>query len=119
MRDDKRVAGRLSPLGSIWIPDDFTVAEAHCSLGRVPARPAHRVTVKYDRAIEVAARQRLQPFTEERLHVSLDVSFSNSGNPNRSSYIFMRHRFPDRVVWQIIGAERYTCGIDRNDPASP
>ena len=56
MRDDKRVAGRLPPLGSIRIPDDFTVAEAHCSLGRVPARPAHRVTVKYDRATEVAAR---------------------------------------------------------------
>ena len=80
MRDDKRVAGRLPPLCSIRIPDDFTVAEAHCSLGRVPARPAHRVTVKYDRATEIAARQRLQPFTEERLHVSLDVSFSNSGN---------------------------------------
>ena len=65
MRDDKRVAGRLPPLGSLRIPDDFTVAEAHCSLGRVPARPAHRVTVKYDRATEIAARQRLQPFTEE------------------------------------------------------
>jgi hypothetical protein len=51
------------------------------------------VTVKYDQATEIAARQRLQPFTEERLHLSLDVSFSNSGNPNRSTYIFMRHRF--------------------------